>query len=58
VSVVLAAPAVVMAIKALGAWLVRQHASVTIALPDGTVVIKNMKSGDIPDAIEAVHKLI
>src|SRR5262249_9174024 len=58
VSVVLAAPAVVVAVKALGAWLVREHASVTIERPDGTIVLKNMKSGDIPNAIEALKNLV
>jgi hypothetical protein len=47
-----------MAVKALGAWLVREHASVTIERPDGTVVLKNMKSGDVPNAIAALKDLI
>jgi hypothetical protein len=57
-SVVLAAPAVVMAVNALAAWLDREHASVTIERPDGTVVLKDMKSGDVPNAIEALKNLL
>jgi hypothetical protein len=58
VSLVLAAPAVVMAVKALGAWLVREHASVTIALPDGTIILNGMKSRDVSKAIEALNPFV
>jgi hypothetical protein len=57
--VVLAAPAVVLAVKAIGAWLVRENVSgVTITLPNGSVILEKMNSKDIPKAIEAVKKVV
>jgi hypothetical protein len=57
-SVILAAPAVVLAVKALAAWLVRHNQSgITIQKADGTVIIKNMRSEDVPKVIEALKDL-
>jgi len=58
-SIVLAAPAVIAAVKAIGDWLARNNQSaLDITLPNGTVVLKNMKSEDVPKAIAALEKVI
>jgi hypothetical protein len=58
-SVVLGAPAVVYAVKALAAWLARNNQSgAVLTLPDGTIVLKNMRSQDVAKAIEALNKVI
>jgi hypothetical protein len=55
-TIVLGAPAVVGAVSALGAWLVRKNQSnVTIEDEDGKVIINNMASGDVAAAIQAVR---
>jgi hypothetical protein len=47
--------AIVLLVKTLGAWLVRNNkSSVTITKSDGTVV--NMTSNDVPEAIAAIGK--
>lgn len=58
-SVVLGAPAIIAAVKAIGAWLARNNqAGLDISLPNGSVVIKNMKSEDVPKAIAALEKIV
>jgi hypothetical protein len=58
-SVVLSAPAIVLSIKAISAWLVRNNqTSITILKPDGAVIIKNMRSEDAPKAIEALKEIV
>jgi hypothetical protein len=58
-SIVLAAPAVIAAVKAIGAWLARNNQSaVDITLPNGTVVLRNMRSEDVPKAISALEKIV
>jgi hypothetical protein len=58
-SVVLSAPAIVLSIETLAAWLVRNNqTSITIQKPDGAVIIRNMRSEDAPKAIEALKEIV
>ena len=48
ISIVLRAPAVVLAVKTIGTWLVRNnHVSVDIDTPAGKTVLRNMRSQDV-----------
>ena len=59
ISIVLGAPAIAATVKALGAWLTRANQTgVTLMLPDGTVVLKNMRSEDVAKAITALEKAL
>jgi len=54
-TIVLTAPAVIAAVTALNAWLVRSNqGGVTVTTPEGRVVMSNLDSKDMPSAIEAV----
>ena len=58
-SIILAGPAIIAAVKAMAGWLARNNQSaIDITLPNGTVVIKNMKSEDVPKAIAALEKVV
>jgi hypothetical protein len=58
-SIVLSGPAVVLAAKALGAWLKRNNQSdVTIERPDGKIILRNMRSEDVPKAIKALQEVL
>jgi hypothetical protein len=55
-TIVLGAPAVVGAVTAIGAWLVRKNQSgVTIEDESGRVIVKNMKSEDVAAAVKAIQ---
>jgi len=55
-TIVLGAPAVVGAVTAIGAWLVRKNQSgVTIEDDQGRVIFKNMRSEDVAAAIKAIN---
>ncbi len=59
VSIILGAPAVVIAVKAIAAWMIRNNQSdVTIQTKDGNVVLKNLKSDDVAKAIKALEAVI
>jgi hypothetical protein len=58
-SVILGAPAVLLAVRAVATWLVRNNQSgVTIELPNGTVIAQNMKSEDVPKVVEALKSIV
>jgi hypothetical protein len=58
-SIVLSAPAIVLAVNKLAAWLTRNNqAGLTITLPDGKVVVRNLKSEDVPKAIDALKAVV
>jgi hypothetical protein len=55
-TIVLGAPAVVGAVTAIGAWLVRKNqSSATIEDDQGRVIFKNMRSEDVAAAIRAIN---
>jgi dissimilatory sulfite reductase (desulfoviridin) alpha/beta subunit len=57
VSVILGAPAVVLAVKALANWATRTNqGSVEIADVRGTSIIRNINSEDIPKVIQALRE--
>lgn len=58
-SIVLGAPAVVLAVKELARWAMRNHQpSVVLEIPGKTKVeFKNLKSDDVPKALEALKGL-
>lgn len=54
-SIALSAPAIVLAVRAIGKWMNRNNqASVTITLRNGNVVMRNMNSEDVSEAIKAL----
>jgi hypothetical protein len=58
-SIVLAAPSVVLAVKAISKWLARNNQSgISITLPNGQVVMTNMKSDDVAAAISALNGVL
>jgi hypothetical protein len=55
-AVILGTPAVVGAVSAIGAWLIRKNQSgVTIEDEGGRVIFTNMESKDVAAAIKAVQ---
>jgi hypothetical protein len=55
-TIVLGAPAVVGAVSAIAAWLIRKNQSgATIEDEHGRVILKNMKSEDVAAAIRAIE---
>jgi hypothetical protein len=59
VSIILTAPALLAAINAIASWATRQNqSSVVIQKSDGTVIVRNMKSEDVPETIQALSKTI
>lgn len=59
-SIVLAGPAVLLAVKAIAAWLVRNNQSgIVFKKPDGTeVLITNLASDDIPKTVDALQRAL
>jgi hypothetical protein len=56
---ILAAPAVVMAVRALKSWLTRTNAaSVDVLLPNGRLVAKNVESKDVAAVVAALQRAV
>jgi hypothetical protein len=60
ISIILAGPAVLAAVRALRAWAVRNNlSSVVISKADGTkITLDNLDSGDVGPAVEALKGII
>jgi hypothetical protein len=57
-SIILAAPAVIVAVKALATWAMRNNQpSVVISGGGKKIELKNLSSSDVPKAIEALKGL-
>src|SRR6266850_950883 len=54
--IVLGTPAVVAVATAIGTWIARTGTSVTIKDESGQVLVKNVKSGDVPKVVEALKR--
>ena len=58
-SIVLSAPAVTLAVRAIAAWATRHNqARIDITTPDGTIVVSGLDSGDVPKAIKALDGVL
>lgn len=56
---VLGAPAVVAAVEAIKAWLVRNNqASISVWTPDGIVVASRLESKDVPATVASIRNAI
>ncbi len=58
-SIVLSAPSVVLAVRAIAAWATRNNqAKVDITTKAGTIVVQGLESSDVPKAIEALQGIL
>jgi len=58
-SIVLSAPAVALAVRAIAAWATRNNqARIDITTADGTVVVSGLDSADVPKAIRALDGVL
>jgi hypothetical protein len=53
---VLGAPAVVIAAKALRDWVTRKNAGAIVRKPDGEILVKGLESKDIAAVTEAINR--